>query len=103
MAVPGRDETLQDETYLPQAGSAEIIDFLDALQARVREATDRSLRPALATRSSRGTSSAASTHDAKRPESGKSRFTTHAARAAHCSPRSTFTRVSQWRFSGIAG
>src|ERR1700733_1236250 len=45
MAVPARDESLQDETYLPQEGSAEIIDFLDALQARGREAADR--RPRL--------------------------------------------------------
>ena len=53
--------------------------------------------------SSRGTSSAALTHVARRPEYGRSRFTTRAARAAHCSPRSTFTRVSRWRFSGTAG
>src|ERR1700727_1681089 len=45
MAVAARGESLQDETYLPQEGSAEIIDFLDALQARGREAADR--RPPL--------------------------------------------------------
>jgi excisionase family DNA binding protein len=45
MAVSARNESLQDETYLPQEGSAEIIDFLSALQSRGRETAD--LRPRL--------------------------------------------------------
>ena len=36
MAAPARDESLQDETYLPQEDAAEIIDFLSALRARGR-------------------------------------------------------------------
>jgi len=45
MAVSARNESLQDETYLPREGSAEIIDFLSALQSRGRETAD--LRPRL--------------------------------------------------------
>src|ERR1700729_519920 len=45
MAVSARNESLQDETYLPQEGSAEIIDFLSVLQSRGRETAD--LRPRL--------------------------------------------------------
>jgi excisionase family DNA binding protein len=37
MASPARDEPLQDETYLPQEDTAEIIDFLSALRDRGRE------------------------------------------------------------------
>lgn len=37
MAAPVRDESLQDETYLPQEDAAEIIDFLSALRARGRQ------------------------------------------------------------------
>jgi excisionase family DNA binding protein len=40
MAAPARDESLQDETYLPQEDTAEIIDFLGALRDRGREAAD---------------------------------------------------------------
>jgi excisionase family DNA binding protein len=40
MTVPARDESLQDETYLPQEDTAEIIDFLSALRNRGREAAD---------------------------------------------------------------
>jgi excisionase family DNA binding protein len=40
MAVPARDESLQDGTYLPQQDAAEIIDFLSALRDRGREAAD---------------------------------------------------------------
>ena len=40
MAAPASDESLQDETYLPQEDTAEIIDFLSALQDRGREAAD---------------------------------------------------------------
>lgn len=32
MVAPVRDESLQDETYLPQEDAAEIIDFLSALR-----------------------------------------------------------------------
>ena len=56
-----------------------------------------------ASRSSRGTSSAALTRAARKRACGRSRFTTRAARAGHCWPRSTFTRASRWRFSGTAG
>ena len=38
MAAPARDESLQDETYLPQENTAEIIDFLSALRDRGQEA-----------------------------------------------------------------
>ena len=38
MTAPAKDESLQDETYLPQGDTAEIIDFLSALRARGREA-----------------------------------------------------------------
>jgi excisionase family DNA binding protein len=38
MATPARDESLQDETYLPQENTAEIIDFLSALRDRGQEA-----------------------------------------------------------------
>jgi hypothetical protein len=58
---------------------------------------------AQASRSSRGTSSAALTRDAKRPEYGRSRFMTRAGHAGHFWPHSTFTRASQWRFSGTVG
>src|ERR1700685_4073861 len=34
MSTPARDESLQDETYLPQGDTAEVIDFLSALRAR---------------------------------------------------------------------
>ena len=37
MAAPAKDESLQDETYLPQGDAAEIIDFLSALRARGRQ------------------------------------------------------------------
>src|SRR5215813_11937929 len=40
MAAPVRDESLQDETYLPQEDAAEIIDFLSALRARGRQTAD---------------------------------------------------------------
>jgi len=40
MAAPASDESLQDETYLPQEDTAEIIDFLSALQVRGREGAD---------------------------------------------------------------
>lgn len=40
MAAPARDESLQDETYLPQEDAAEIIDFLSALRDRGRESAD---------------------------------------------------------------
>jgi len=40
MAAPARDESLQDETYLPREDTAEIIDFLSALRDRGREAAD---------------------------------------------------------------
>jgi excisionase family DNA binding protein len=40
MAAPARDESLQDETYLPQEDTAEIIDFLSALRVRGRETAD---------------------------------------------------------------
>jgi excisionase family DNA binding protein len=40
MATPARDGSLQDETYLPQEDTAEIIDFLGALQVRGREAAE---------------------------------------------------------------
>src|SRR5579859_662372 len=40
MAAPARDESLQDETYLPREDTAEIIDFLSALRARGREGAD---------------------------------------------------------------
>ena len=33
MTAPARDESLQDETYLPREDTAEIIDFLSALRA----------------------------------------------------------------------
>jgi len=38
MAASARDDSLQDETYLPQEDTAEIIDFLSALRDRGREA-----------------------------------------------------------------
>lgn len=37
MAAPAKDESLQDETYLPREDTAEIIDFLSALRVRGRE------------------------------------------------------------------
>lgn len=40
MAAPARDESLQDETYLPREDTAEIIDFLRALRARGRDGAD---------------------------------------------------------------
>jgi excisionase family DNA binding protein len=40
MPTPAKDESLQDETYWPQEDTAEIIDFLSALQTRGREAAD---------------------------------------------------------------
>jgi len=40
MAASAKDESLQDETYLPQEDTAEIIDFLSALRIRGRETTD---------------------------------------------------------------
>jgi len=40
MSTPARDESLQDETYLPQEDTAEIIDFRSALRDRGREAAD---------------------------------------------------------------
>jgi excisionase family DNA binding protein len=40
MAAPARDESLQDETYLPREDTAEIIDFLSALRVRGREPAD---------------------------------------------------------------
>lgn len=40
MAAPARDESLQDETYLPREDTAEIIDFLSALRVRGRGAAD---------------------------------------------------------------
>jgi len=40
MAAPARDESLQDETYLPREDTAEIIDFLSALRVRGRETAD---------------------------------------------------------------
>lgn len=40
MAAPSRDESLQDETYLPREDTAEIIDFLSALRVRGRETAD---------------------------------------------------------------
>jgi excisionase family DNA binding protein len=40
MAAPAKDESLQDETYLPREDTAEIIDFLSALRGRGREAAD---------------------------------------------------------------
>lgn len=40
MMAPVRDESLQDETYLPQEDAAEIIDFLSALRARGRQTAD---------------------------------------------------------------
>jgi len=45
MGALAKDETLQDETYLPREDAAEIIDFLSALRVRGREAAD--LRPRL--------------------------------------------------------
>ena len=45
MATSARDESLQDETYLPREDTAEIIDFLSALRVRGRETAD--LRPRL--------------------------------------------------------
>lgn len=45
MSTPARDESLQDETYLPQEDTAEVIDFLNALRVRGREAA--SPRPRL--------------------------------------------------------
>lgn len=45
MTAPARDESLQDETYLPRENNAEIVDFLSALQSRGRGAAD--LRPRL--------------------------------------------------------
>ena len=53
--------------------------------------------------SSRGIPSAALTRAARRPESGRSRFTTPAARAARCLARSTCTSASPWRSCGTAG
>lgn len=40
MAAPARDESLQDETYLPREDTAEILDFLSALRVRGRESAD---------------------------------------------------------------
>jgi excisionase family DNA binding protein len=40
MAASARDESLQDETYLPREDTAEIIDFLSALRVRGRETAD---------------------------------------------------------------
>jgi excisionase family DNA binding protein len=40
MATSAKDESLQDETYLPREDTAEIIDFLSALRDRGREAAD---------------------------------------------------------------
>ena len=40
MSTPARDESLQDETYLPREDTAEIIDFLSTLRDRGREAAD---------------------------------------------------------------
>jgi excisionase family DNA binding protein len=40
MTAPARDESLQDETYLPREDTAEIIDFLSALRVRGRETGD---------------------------------------------------------------
>ena len=40
MPALARDESLQDETYLPRENTAEIIDFLSALQSRGRGAAD---------------------------------------------------------------
>lgn len=40
MAAPARDESLQDETYLPREDTAEIIDFLSALRVRGGETAD---------------------------------------------------------------
>jgi excisionase family DNA binding protein len=40
MSTSARDESLQDETYLPREDTAEIIDFLSALRDRGREAAD---------------------------------------------------------------
>lgn len=40
MAAPAKDGSLQDETYLPQEDTAEIIDFLSALRDRGRAAAD---------------------------------------------------------------
>src|SRR6202035_6071600 len=36
--MSARDESLQDETYLPRENTAEIIDFLSALRDRGQEA-----------------------------------------------------------------
>jgi excisionase family DNA binding protein len=38
--MSARDESLQDETYLPREDTAEIIDFLSALRVRGRETAD---------------------------------------------------------------
>jgi excisionase family DNA binding protein len=40
VSTPARDESLQDETYLPGEDTAEIIDFLSALRDRGLEAAD---------------------------------------------------------------
>lgn len=40
MTSPARDGPLNDETYLPQADAAEIIDFLSALRGRGRQAAE---------------------------------------------------------------
>jgi excisionase family DNA binding protein len=40
MAATARNEPVQDETYLPREGDAEIVDFLSALQDRGREPAD---------------------------------------------------------------
>jgi hypothetical protein len=58
--------------------------------------------PGTAARSRRGTSTVLSTSGAPGTESAGSRFTTPAARAAHCWPPSTCTRASPWRYSGTA-
>jgi len=40
MASPAPDQPLQDETYLPDQGAAEIIDFLAALRDRGRRSAE---------------------------------------------------------------
>ena len=55
-----------------------------------------------AARSSRAVSTGASSTAVSAQESGGSPSTTRAGRAARCWPRSTCTRASPWRFSGIA-
>jgi excisionase family DNA binding protein len=38
--MPAKNEPLQDETYLPREGAAEVIDFLSAMRDRGRDAAD---------------------------------------------------------------